>query len=85
MQLFIATHDYFILKYLDLAAKMANAEIKFFSLYKNKETDPYIQIETSNNLDELEHNPIIPEFEAVYQKLSKVFYESNRNRKRLRI
>ncbi|OAD20268.1 ATP-binding protein [Candidatus Thiomargarita nelsonii] len=75
LQIFIATHDYFMLKHLDLAAKMANTNIKFFSLHKNKETDQFVQVETSNNLDELEHNPILQEFEAVYQKLSKVFYE----------
>jgi predicted ATPase len=39
LQIFIATHDYFMLKHLDLAAKMANTNIKFFSLHKNQETD----------------------------------------------
>jgi len=74
-QIFIATHDYFILKHLDLTAKTAKIEIKFFSLYKNQDTDEFVQFESSNHLDELEHNPIMQEFDTVYNKLSEVFYE----------
>jgi predicted ATP-dependent endonuclease of OLD family len=73
-QIFIATHDYFILKYLDLTAKAANVEIKFFSLYKTKETDKFVQFESSDSLDDIEQNPIMQEFEAVYKRLSETFY-----------
>jgi predicted ATP-dependent endonuclease of OLD family len=74
-QIFIATHDYFILKQLDLTTKnAANSQIKFFSLYKNEESDEFVQFESSHHLDNLEYNPIIQEFETVYQKISETFY-----------
>lgn len=73
-QIFIATHDYFILKHLDLTAKSVNSNLKFFSLYKNKDSDEFVQFESSHCLDDLEHNPMIQEFETIYQKLSEVFY-----------
>jgi predicted ATP-dependent endonuclease of OLD family len=74
-QIFIATHDYFILKYIDLIAKKSNTDIKFFSLYKTKKTDKFVQFESSNSLDYIEQNPIFQEFEAVYQRLSETFYD----------
>jgi predicted ATP-dependent endonuclease of OLD family len=74
-QIFVATHDYFILKHLDLTTKnAANSQIKFFSLYKSKDSDEFVQFESSRHLDNLEYNPIIQEFESVYQKISEAFY-----------
>ena len=73
-QIFIATHDYFLLKYLDLEAKKQNININYFSLYKEKDTDKFIKIEQSNSLDDIEHNPILEEFENLFDKLSKDFY-----------
>jgi ABC-type lipoprotein export system ATPase subunit len=73
-QIFLATHDYFMLKYLDLEAKKKNININYFSFYKEKDTDKFVKIESSNNLDDIEHNPIIDEFENLFEKLSKDFY-----------
>jgi len=73
-QIFLATHDYFILKYLDLEAKKQNIKINYFSFYKEKDTDKFIKIESANSIDDLEHNPIIEEFEHLFEKLSKDFY-----------
>jgi ABC-type lipoprotein export system ATPase subunit len=73
-QIFIATHDYFMLKYLDLEAKKGNIKINYFSFYKDKETDKFVNIEQSDNLDSIKNNPIIEEFENLFDKLSKDFY-----------
>jgi len=73
-QIFIATHDYFLLKYLDLEAKKRNIDIRYFSLYRQKESDEFFKIEHSNSLDKLEHNPVIDEFENLFDRLQKDFY-----------
>jgi predicted ATP-dependent endonuclease of OLD family len=73
-QIFIATHDYFMLKYLDLEAKKNNIQINYFSFYKEKDTDKFVKIESRDSLDEIKYNPIIDEFEHLFEKLSKDFY-----------
>ncbi|MBE0508986.1 MAG: AAA family ATPase [Marinospirillum sp.] len=73
-QVFIATHDYFVLKYLHLLASEKNTPIQFFSLYREKSTDKFVKVEAARNLYELEHNPVLEEFDKLYQSELNNFY-----------
>lgn len=73
-QLFIATHDYFMLRYLDLIAQKDGICINYFSFYKESPKDKFVRIESAKSLDELEHNPIIDEFDNLFDKLNRAFY-----------
>jgi len=65
-QIFVATHDYFIIKYFDLKHKeLCNFDLKFYSLHFDKEGN--LKVEESDDLYALEHNSIIEEFEEVYR------------------
>ena len=59
IQIFVATHDYFFIKYADL--KLKNK--KFFSLFWDEDR---VELESTNSIYALEHNDIIDEFEKIY-------------------
>ena len=69
-QIFIATHDYFIIKYFDLKHKeysdkqKQKFDLKYFSLYLDKYNK--LETETAKDLYELQHNSILDEFEEIY-------------------
>jgi len=77
MQLFVATHDYFVLKYSDLIAKQNKYPIKFFSLYLNKKEE--LQVENAKELYELDHNAIIDEFEEIYNLDAQIIIKQGHN------
>lgn len=68
-QIFIATHDYFIIKYFDILnkkykSKKNSFDLKYLSFYLTDTGN--LEVETVNDLYELEHNTIIDEFEEIY-------------------
>jgi len=67
-QVFIATHDYFLIKYFDMIKQTdkskANFDLKYFLLFTDK--DNSLKIESTDKLYKLEHNPILEEFEVIY-------------------
>lgn len=74
VQVFIATHDYFLAKYLDLRKK-ANTRITFHSLYKSSTTISRIEHECADEFTSLEQNMIIAEQFKIYQEeLKKVLH-----------
>jgi ABC-type multidrug transport system ATPase subunit len=77
-QIFIATHDYFIIKYFDiLNQKYKNTtnsfNLKYFSFYITDKN--LLEIETANDLYNLKHNAIIEEFEEVYNNEIEILKE----------
>jgi len=60
IQVWVATHDYFVLKYADMLLK----EKKFFSLFWGKEG---VEAETGDSIYSLNHNDILNEFEEIYR------------------
>jgi len=66
-QIFVATHDYFILKHLDLKKKEENIEVKFFGLNLNRE-DFSVSVSTSEDFYGIDPNPILDEFKRLYLK-----------------
>lgn len=68
VQIFIATHSYFVLQYFNLLASYPRAnknktDIKFISLYKGGGT---IQAEEGKQLSDIQNNAIMDEFDALY-------------------
>lgn len=68
-QIFIATHDYFLIKYFDLKYKQTKKKkfnLKFYSFYFDKE-DTNLVVQDAENLYDLDNNSIIDEFEEIYK------------------
>lgn len=65
IQIFIATHDYFLIKYFDLKHKeRKNFNLRFFCFNQTQEN---IEIESSTDLYDLQNNPIMEEFRNIYE------------------
>ncbi|MCL2619876.1 MAG: AAA family ATPase [Defluviitaleaceae bacterium] len=64
VQVFIATHDYFLPKYIEVLSKESDS-IAFHSLHK---TDEGVKCETSNKFSNLDHNGIIDEIARLYER-----------------
>lgn len=65
---------FFVLKYLHLIAEETGTPIRFFSLYREKSTDNFVKVETAESLYQLDHNPVLEEFERLYQHELSRFY-----------
>ena len=79
VQVFITTHDYFIQQYFNLVAAYPeaneeNLEIKFVSLYQTNGNDDSVQYESAYQIDELKHNSIMEEFDAIYDREQRIIY-----------
>ena len=78
IQVFVTTHDYLLSHELSLIAEYPssdNIDLKFFALYKPDRTAGVL-VESGQTLAELEHNPILEEFAAHYDRESSLFYQS---------
>lgn len=76
VQVFITTHDYFLLQSFNLFAAYPQTaadktKIQFVSLY---ETDDGVKCETAADLSGLKHNAIMEEFDAVYDREQNAIY-----------
>jgi predicted ATPase len=65
VQIFIATHDYVLLKYLDIK-KNASNKTKFISLYKDEGN---VRSESSESFAGLENNPISDAYNALLDEV----------------
>jgi predicted ATPase len=77
VQTILATHDYLLTSELSLAAEYAttSAPIRFFCLNR-KDRDAPVTIESGSTLAELDHNPILEEFAAMYDREAALFRQS---------
>ena len=67
-QIFVATHDYLLSQELSaLTEYSAETAIRFFALYRPDQRAGVL-IEAGHNLAEIEHNPIVAEFAAHYDR-----------------
>ena len=65
VQIFVATHNYVLLKEFDMAST-PGSDLTFFSLYKNQEN--IIECTTANSLDLLEPNAIDVAYESLLDR-----------------
>lgn len=78
LQIFITTHDYLLSQELSLQAEYPaedRPELKFFALHKPAPTAGVV-VESAQTLAEIEHNPILEEFAAHYERESALFHQS---------
>ena len=80
VQVFITTHDYFLQQYFNLAAVYPEAnpdklDFKFVSLYRSEEQNAAVQYEEAFQVSDLEHNTIMEEFDAIYDREQGFIYD----------
>lgn len=78
VQVFITTHDYFLQQYfnMNMAYPETNTdhlEIQFLSLYRDENES--IQCEVASEISELQHNDIMEEFDAIYNREQGIIYD----------
>lgn len=76
MQIFVTTHDYLLSHELSLLAEyptQPSVEIKFFALHKPERLSGVL-VEEGKTLAEIEHNPILNEFTAHYDRELLLFH-----------
>ncbi len=66
VQVFLATHDYVILKELDLQARDGD-KVAFHSLYRDSESGE-IACQTAENYSQIHHNAIADTFSGIYDR-----------------
>lgn len=74
VQVFVATHSYFVQQAFELQKRQRKgnaSDIKFFSLYREEQG---IAVDSADFVNELEHNAIMEEFDAVYDREQELFY-----------
>ena len=77
VQIFITTHDYFLQQYLNMYMAFPESntdqiDIRFFSLFFE---DGAIKAEMADTNSELQHNSIMEEFDAIYNREQGFIYD----------
>lgn len=74
VQIFVTTHSYFVQQAFDLHARERDlSDIKFFSFYRDEEGGQ-LRAEVTDCVSELQHNAIMEEFDAIYDREQEMFY-----------
>ena len=81
IQIFIASHDYLLTNQLSLNAEYQTeaalkAPVRFFAFSRGSESG--VRVESGTTLAELESNPIMDEFAALYERERGLFYANGR-------
>ncbi|HEX8200871.1 MAG TPA: hypothetical protein VF590_10305, partial [Isosphaeraceae bacterium] len=82
IQIFIASHDYLLTNELSLQSEYKTdlareANISFFGFSREKNGPAYVQ--SGSTLADLDRNPIMEEFAALYERERALFYEGERS------
>lgn len=74
VQVFLATHDYLLCRELSLEAEYGKTPelFRFFCLNKNTSAEA-VTVEAGSLLADLQHNPIVEEFTAHYEREARLF------------
>lgn len=81
VQVFVATHDYLLSHELSLAVEYQTkpkAPTRFFAFSRTE--DGSVEIESGDTLADLEHNPILEEFAAHYDRERELFSRRRKER-----
>ena len=76
VQVFVTTHDYFVQQCFNMLSEYPennpeHLKINFISLYKD---DEKIAFESATKLQDLQHNAIMEEFDALYDREQRLIY-----------
>jgi energy-coupling factor transporter ATP-binding protein EcfA2 len=75
VQIFVATHDFLLARELSMAAEYRTApavDTVFFALHRASDDGP-VEAEPSGDWSHLEHNPIVEEYAAHYERAQALF------------
>ena len=80
VQIFITTHDYFVQQSFNMLARYPKANpqklnVQFVSLYRDRNN--VVVHESAANISDLDHNPIMEEFDAIYDREQGYLYDIN--------
>lgn len=78
VQIFVSTHDYFVLQEFDMIAAYPELnpkklDVRFLSLYRDGKTQD-VRYEMENSASDLTHNAIMQEFDAMYDREQRIIY-----------
>ena len=78
VRIFVSTHDYFIQQEFNMIAvypelNPKKMDIRFISLFRDEKTHD-VQYEMKNSASDLEHNAIMQEFDAMYDREQRIIY-----------
>ncbi|MCD8018064.1 MAG: ATP-binding protein [Clostridiales bacterium] len=78
VQIFVTTHDYFVQQEFNMLTvypelNLGDMDIRFMSLYKDG-TSKDVQYEMKETASDLEHNAIMQEFDAMYDREQEIIY-----------
>ncbi len=76
VQIFVTTHDYFVLQSFNMDSvygKNKKMKYNFISLYNQENGE--VRLEVAENLDGLEHNSIMKEFDELYNREQRMIDE----------
>ena len=76
VQIFVTTHDYFVQQCFNMLSVYPESnpehlKINFLSLYKE---NGKVAFECANGLQDLKHNAIMEEFDALYDREQRLIY-----------
>jgi len=75
-QVFVATHDYFFLKYMEILRKdCSGVPVTFLNLFRDTKTNKFVEYEVADSLYALEHNRVFEEFEAIHKETMSGFWD----------
>ena len=78
VQIFVATHDYFVQQEFNMLTVYPelnpyHLDIRFMSLYREPNTND-VKYEIQKSASDLEHNTIMQEFDAIYDREQRIIY-----------
>lgn len=78
VQIFVTTHDYFVQQEFNMLTvypelNPEKLDIRFVSLYRDEQTND-VKYEIEKTASDLEHNAIMQEFDAMYDREQKIIY-----------
>ena len=77
VQIFVSTHSYFVQQAFDFHHRKGTLlDISFFSLFHD-EKDGELHAEAADCVSDLEHNAIMEEFDAIYDREQENFYHDH--------
>lgn len=78
VQIFVTTHDYFVQQEFNMLTvypelNQEKLDIRFISLYRDEQTND-VKYEIEKTASDLEHNAIMQEFDAMYDREQRIIY-----------
>lgn len=77
VQIFLATHDYLLSQELSLLSEYQSDTIVRFFAFRKPNKRAGVEVEFGDSLVEIQHNPLLEEFAAHYDREAKLFQQAS--------